>query len=248
MIRNNIAVFRGLTHQVGLRRAVRITLFKRLRRVLGGHSQLHFSHTGEDLIIHFLVAKYLSANQITYVDVGCHHPQRISSSYLLYLQGSSGLVIDMNSIYRKAFLAERPRDAFVSAAVSDKADSATFFEFSAPEVNTIDPQQARQWAKQWRPIGSRDIETVTLDSRVRAHLPGRAVDILMIDVEGHELEVLRGANLAAMRPKIIVCEIHDFDITAPNKHPTTSYLSCFGFRLVAYATVNSYFVHEGMCI
>jgi len=52
-----------------------------------------------------------------------------------------------------------------------------------------------------------DQETVTLDEVVEAHLPANVpVGVVKIDVEGHELEVLRGAarTLQRWRPALIV--------------------------------------------
>lgn len=246
MFTTNISVFRLLRRQVGTYRAIKITLLKSFRRLLLPHAQFHFSQTGEDLILRYLIAKYLGSKPITYIDVGCNHPLRLSSSYLLYLQGSSGLAVDMNGKYSTAFGSERPRDVFVSAAVSDKAEVATCFEFSASEVNTISPEQAHKWEKHWNLIKSRTIQTLTLNSLVQAHLPDRVVDVLLIDVEGHELKVLEGADLRSMRPKLIACEIHDLDITALTDNRITTLLGGLGFRLVAYATMNAYFVHEAV--
>lgn len=66
----------------------------------------------------------------------------------------------------------------------------------------------------WRPPDVRtrvrrtvDVEVTTVDAFVRRRAPGR-LDFLKIDVEGHELAVLRGAvrTLAQHRP-VVLCEI-----------------------------------------
>ena len=46
----------------------------------------------------------------------------------------------------------------------------------------------------------------TLADVVREHCPARKVDFLKLDAEGHEAEIIRGADLAVWRPRVIVIE------------------------------------------
>jgi len=62
--------------------------------------------------------------------------------------------------------------------------------------------------KPGKAIGERRVKTVTLDSLIKRVGPDQ-VDFVKIDVEGVELEVLRGAErlLSEVRPKFILVEI-----------------------------------------
>jgi FkbM family methyltransferase len=232
--------------QIGLRRAVQFTLLKGMRRVLMPGVQFHFGMTAEDIVLAFLVDRYTGRRGVTYIDVGCHEARRISNSYLLYLNGARGLAIDLNPAYAGEFRRERPNDLFVCAALSDRAATAVVHEFTASEVNTIDAHQAEQWQRRFQVEGSRTVETTTLDDLLARHMPGVDIDVLLLDVEGHELPVLRGANLGALRPALIVCELHDLDLSEADAHPIVNFLAITGYRLISYATVNGYFVRNDL--
>ena len=243
MTKSNRAVFRTLVRQVGWRRALGLTLIKVLRRVLAPHVHFHYSQTGEDLVLDFLKRRYISEGRpLTYVDVGCHDPRRISSTYLQYLAGASGVCVDMDPKHALPFRVERPRDVFACAAVSDSIAKVVVHEFDSSEVNTINADQAVEWAKRWVPTGTRDMESVTLYELLQESGPGRAFDLLHLDVEGQELQVLRGANLDVFRPSIVICEIHGIDLSNAMSNPVVAFLSAKRFSMVAYATMNGYFV------
>jgi len=50
------------------------------------------------------------------------------------------------------------------------------------------------------------------------------IDILSIDVEGHDYEVLLGLDFSLYKPQIICVEIHDFDIQKQNENNVVKYL------------------------
>jgi FkbM family methyltransferase len=246
MLARHWRIFNDRRAQIGLRRTLQFTLLKGLRRLLMPGVQFHFGMTAEDIVISFLVDKYVGKRDITYIDIGCHEARRISNSYLLYLNGARGLAVDLNPAYAPEFRRERRNDMFVCAALSDRAATTVVHEFTASEVNTIDAAQAEQWRGRFQAKSSRAVETTTLDDLLARHMPGAGVDVLLLDVEGHELPVLRGANLAALRPALIVCELHQLDLPTANAHPVVAFLASSGYRLISYATVNGYFVRDDL--
>lgn len=246
MTTRHTSVLRVMSRQIGWRRAFSISLLKAMRRLLMPHVNFHYSQTGEDLILSHLLNKHLGGGPVTFVDVGCHDARRISSTYLHYLRGSSGLCIDMSEHFRSSFDSERPRDSFVCAAVSDTVSRQRVFEFSASEVNTIDPRQAKLWSQYWPQVGEREVDTAPLSELVRHAIPNRSVDLLCVDVEGHELAVLHGANLKVLRPAIVCCEIHASDMAEVTADPTVAFMTDEGYSLVAYATMNAYFVRRDL--
>ena len=61
-------------------------------------------------------------------------------------------------------------------------------------------------------------------------------DFLSIDVEGHEIEVLRGFDIARWRPRLILLEDHVGDLA---KH---RYLKSAGYRIVRRYENNGWYV------
>ncbi|MBL7817132.1 MAG: FkbM family methyltransferase [Saprospiraceae bacterium] len=74
------------------------------------------------------------------------------------------------------------------------------------------------------------IEITTLDAALPADKP---VDILKMDVQGFELEVLKGANQTLKRTKVIVLEVnnHDGYKGAPTYFEIDAFLRLYGFEL-----------------
>ena len=55
--------------------------------------KISYSQLGEDLIIEF-VFNGIGINKINYLDIGAHHPIEINNTYLFYLKGSYGVLIE----------------------------------------------------------------------------------------------------------------------------------------------------------
>ena len=52
------------------------------------------------------------------------------------------------------------------------------------------------------------VNVVRLNKFIISNLTDRMIDVIKIDVEGHELEVLKGMKLGLFKPKLITIEIH----------------------------------------
>lgn len=83
-----------------------------------------------------------------------------------------------------------------------------------------------------------DIEAVTLDALCKAHAIEH-IDLLSIDVEGAELEVLQGANLAAIQPQLILLEDKHLYLA---KH---RFLKRSGYRLAQRLNRNCWYIRAG---
>ena len=55
------------------------------------YHRLYYSQEGEDIL---LARFFFGKSQGFYVDIGAHHPQRLSNTYHFYLQGWRGINID----------------------------------------------------------------------------------------------------------------------------------------------------------
>ena len=69
-------------------------------------------------------------------------------------------------------------------------------------------------------------------------------DLLTVDVEGHEYEVLSSLCFEEYHPRVIVCEMHEFDLLVPEQNCVYRLLKNNGYELVAYAIWNGYFVKK----
>jgi FkbM family methyltransferase len=163
-----------------------------------------FSQYGEDLFLR----DYFGERRGLYIEVGGNHPFSLSNTYLLYRSGWRGLVVEpIHRLYAK-HKRFRPRDIQVNAAVGDEAGDLTLFEMIPSVLSTCDPNEAKTMLSTGsaRLFSEYSVPVTTVADLYRAHLAPHPISVLSIDTEGHDLAVLRGVGLEAMRPEIIVCE------------------------------------------
>ncbi|MEO6734100.1 MAG: FkbM family methyltransferase [Ferruginibacter sp.] len=216
--------------------AIRLTLQKAIGVLLRVNTKQYFSQTGEDIIIQFLIEKQRGF----YVDVGCNHPISFSNTFELYKSGWVGLNIDANPELIKKFKI-RPRDISVCAAVSDEVKEMVFYEFEQSEVSTLETTVLDNWKKNWNYKNSRKVITKTLTQILEENSVQTEIDFLSIDVEGHDLQVLKSLDFAKYKPRLILIEIHNFDVSNYQTNEIVHFLDVKGYDLVSFATMNGYF-------
>jgi Methyltransferase FkbM domain len=81
-----------------------------------------------------------------------------------------------------------------------------------------------------------DVPVRTLDSILEEAGAPEKFEFLSLDVEGHEIEVLRGFDLARWRPRLILLEDHVADLS---RH---RYLSAAGYRIIRRYDSNGWYV------
>lgn len=206
--------------------------------------QVHYAQNCEDVMIRSLFPKGYSG---FYVDVGAHHPYRISNTYLLFKQGWRGINIDANPETIQFFKKARPDDINLNIGVSKSTNTLTYHRFSDPAVNTFDKNHAEQFKeKSWISyLGSTEVQTQSLEEILFEHLPkSQSIDVLSVDVEGLDLEVLKSNNWSSYRPKVIVVEVPNFDIESMNNNLIYSFLYENGYKLKYVVKFSLIFVQK----
>lgn len=220
--------------------ALKLALFFVLKRLLNPECSVNYSQTGEDAVVRALLNEYRPG---FYIDVGCNDPIASSNTLSLYLHGWRGIVIDANARAIERFRKIRRRDIALCAAVSDEEKEMVFHEFDFDLVSTLSEEVLDEYRGKWSECGQRQVRTRTLNSLLQEHLPAQAdIGLLSIDVEGHDLQVLRSIDLNRYRPTLILVEILHFDMRAAAGEPVVCHLAGFDYQLVAYDSLNAYFI------
>lgn len=175
------------------------------RPEIGEFGRISYAQEAEDLLL-FNVFK--RQRQGFYVDVGAHHPQRFSNTHIFYEFGWRGINIDAHPDSRALFDRDRPRDINLEVAVSDVAEPMAFYMFDETAVSSFDaelslgPRRTR-----YRVVAETEIRARRLDDVLDDHLPaGTRIDFLNVDVEGHDLHVLRSNDWTRYRPTFVLVE------------------------------------------
>jgi len=197
--------------------------------------RISYGQTGQDILVHYLLEKHRKIPKGdyagTYVDVGACYPVVSSNTYFFYERGWRGLCVDANPATRERFLKRRPDDVFITEAVGPEAGELPFFLYDNPQWNSLDP--ARREAKKSRFLGEITVPVRPLSAMIDEAIPGRPIDFMTIDTEGHELAVLRSLDLARHRPSIVLMEsIRPVEDAAAD--PAVAHLRAHGYRLLAH--------------
>ena len=170
----------------------------------------YFSFSGVDIILEKI---FKNQDKGIYIDVGCQHPIKNNNTYLLYKKGWEGINVDLDKDNIDLFNASRSKDNnFNKALSSDVNDVDLYFYHKKSPINTINKRTSEfQKAK----VSSiKKIKTDTLDNIIlNTKYKNSSFDLLSIDVEGHELEVLKGFNLVKFSPNVIVVEYLDLNVS-----------------------------------
>ena len=143
-----------------------------------------------------------------YIDVGCYHPYNGSNTKLLYDRGWSGINIDLDFHTIDFFNFVRKRDENVNIAISDnEGEKDLFFFHNRSAINSLSENRKKQ-AKEIRKIQTKTLNSVLENSKFK----NEKINLLSIDVEGHEMEVLNSLNLEKYIPEMVLIEFLDEDI------------------------------------
>lgn len=179
-----------------------------------------------------------------YIDVGAADPIEHSVTKSLYDLGWHGINIEPQSYYFERLWDDRPRDINLQICLSDHAGETTLFEAPTHRgFSTIDPAVAREMASQRIESKPVRIPTKTLAEICELHAPAR-IDVLKIDVEGHERAVLLGADFKRFRPVVLVIEATEQNATTPNHHLWEDVVMAADYQFTVFDGLNRFYVRK----
>lgn len=147
-----------------------------------------------------------------FLDVGAADGVLFSNTYRLERLGWTGLLIEANPEEAEACTVARPGSRVVNcAAVAPGGPPEVTFQvavdnpgLSAVEISRLGRERLHSWT------GDVRIREVTVPARtadaVLADDPPSWVDVVSIDVEGHEAAVLHGLDLERWKPAVVIVE------------------------------------------
>ncbi len=225
--------------QFGVLNSIRFLSADFIRKILDPHNLSSYSQVGEDRILHTIIGYYSNG---FYVEVGCNHPQAYSNTFNLYKRGWRGITIDANEALVLKHRKLRKQDISVCAVISDNEQEVIFTDFEDSLVSSLDQAHVDEYRETRTIKSQRSVKALTLNQILKSHEASYHFDLLSIDVEGHDFEVLSSLDLHIYRPKLIVIEMHDFDLLYPEDNKVYSLLKSHSYKMLSYAKPNGYFI------
>lgn len=210
------------------------------------HGDKYFSQFGEDIVLKNIFHRKKVG---FYVDIGCCHPKWLSNTYLFHKRGWEGINIDMDGFKIDMFNIARKNATNVCTAVSDEEKDLTYYcskDHSA--MNTLDPEFAKAATanKQGLNYEFKKTKSTTLDNIISATKYAKTeIDLLSIDVEGHELPVLRSLDFEMYKPKVVLVELHAEKIEEILASELYEFIKSKKYSLFSWVLPSMIFVRDG---
>lgn len=173
-----------------------------------------YAQHAEDIVA-ACILEMIGIKKPSYLDIGAHHPTKISNTALLYMRGSRGINIEANPTLMEEFQKHRPDDINLNVGVSDVAGRMKFYRFDETSgLNTFDIDRARYVTatQGFRITSEIEVDVVTTAEIIDKYAGGEFPDYLSLDVEGLDFRILNSIPYEKYAPKLINVEAnHDSD-------------------------------------
>lgn len=169
-----------------------------------------FAQQAEDLIIQSIFQNHLMIERPTFIDIGAYHPVYSNNTFLLYLDGSRGVLVEPNPAYTELLRQGRPEDTVlnIGIGVTDEtaADFYVFDQFS--QLNTFSKTRADEYIAEHGPGILKEVvkmPLININTVLGEHFEG-GPDLFSIDVEGMDLAILETLDFERFRPRVFCIE------------------------------------------
>jgi FkbM family methyltransferase len=168
-----------------------------------------------------------------FVDVGANDPVKNSQSWHLEQLGWTGVLVEPQPALADQLRQTRAAKVFAVACSSPRNAGGTLPLHIAGPYSSLDPKLMVAGVTPSGPIA---VPVRTLDSVLMEAAAPAPLDLLSVDVEGHEIEVLTGFDFSRWRPQLILLEDHVTDLA---KH---RFMRRAGYRIARRTGLNAWYV------
>lgn len=209
-------------------------------------ARFSYSQSGEDMIIDFLMM-WLGCAQITYLDIGAHHPTWLSNTYHFYKMGHRGVLIEPDSELCEHLSSVRPNDKVLNLAVNAEGDNVvSMYVMTSRTLNTLDKEQAEalQQIGRERIEEVREVRQLGINQLLEEHFIAAPPSLVSLDIEGLDLELLKAWDFDRFRPKVFCVETITYtqDNTERKLTEIIDFMSSQHYKVYADTYINTIFV------
>ncbi len=197
----------------------------------------NFSQSDEEVVLNEI---FSDLNHGFYVDVGCHHPMRFSNTAKLYKKGWRGINIDADPSNMRLFKLFRKRDINLNFFISNKEKEIDYHIFNESALNgNISKERIKTLQDNgYKLKKTKKVQSISLNKILETYKEKfNEIDLLDIDVEGHDLEVLKSIDLDRFNVNLILIEVEN-----NNESEIDTYLKKYGYKSYILVDRNKFYI------
>jgi FkbM family methyltransferase len=218
---------------------------KLVQRLLLGYDSYapSFSSAGEDMILRHMIGS--DKMDGFYVDIGAYHPVHYSNTYFFYTNGWRGINIEARPGSRNLFEKVRPRDVNLEIGIAASKGELTYYLIGEDSTMNSFSREFLEHLGLLKEVKKEiPVPVLPLADVLTRYLPEKQqIDFMNVDVEGHDLEVLKSNDWNRFRPRFVVVEDIAVD---PDKSEIAKFMRSFGYEVcvqnsIILGKLNEYF-------
>jgi FkbM family methyltransferase len=204
---------------------------------------ISFAQNGEDVRI---ARAFADRTDGFYIDVGANHPVDLSVTKHFYESGWTGINIEPLPQMFAQIVRDRQRDINLNIGCSNRHGSLTLYAARgrASGLSTLTAEEVAIHERNGFGFDRITIPVTTLADICATHARERTIDFMSIDVEGHEREVLEGADFDRFRPRILLVEATRPNTTVPTHDRWEHLIVSHRYLFAAFDGLNRYYVRR----
>lgn len=166
----------------------------------------YYSQHGEDALLDLV---FKDQKQGFFIEVGCIDGRCFSNTLTFEERGWTGMCVEAHSGYIDMLKKNRPNSIICHCAAGETDEDAIFYANARGSLSTLDKTSETRWKRDYAPYFSgfeeQQVKKVRLNTLLDVYHV-EEIDILSLDIEGYEVEALKGLDLSRHRPKVMVIE------------------------------------------
>tara|TARA_B110000438_G_scaffold300409_1_gene352739 strand:+ start:89 stop:781 length:693 start_codon:yes stop_codon:yes gene_type:complete len=168
------------------------------------YTKKSYSFNNVDLIIDYLL-KHIEKG--FYIDLGCNHPIKYNNTYLLHKRGWSGINIDADKTSIELFNKFRKNDFNINKIISENGEIKKLYIYhDRSAINTVNKELVD--LRMNKPVKEIEEKSTTLNKVIEdSPLKDAKINLLTVDIEGHEFEALKKFDFLKYKVDVIVLEL-----------------------------------------
>jgi len=177
-----------------------------------------------------------------YIDVGAQDEEVCSVTRYFYEKGWSGINIEPVKEFADSFKL-RERDSTICCAVGSEEEIIPMSVSIDTGLSSFNTDNAARIEELGFQLETRKIQVRKLDSILEdLGIAQKLFEFLKIDVEGYELNVIKGFDLNRYRPKIILCEVTKPNTSTKTKEfvPLCRAIESYGYHRLHFDGLNQW--------